>query len=73
MGSFAPEYTQTNQGVIVPTRRSIEEIEAEQIAKANSANTSGGGKGKSLLQKIDPLGSKLMDKDPLTKALKKLF
>lgn len=73
MSSFAPGYTQTNPGITVPTRRSIDEIESEQNANATANQKTGGGGGKSLLDRLDPLGSKLSKKDPLTKALKKLF
>lgn len=79
---FAPEYTQTHQGVVVPEARTMAQLTAEYDkseadAKAAASNNpeAFGGKGKdtSLLDKIDPIGAKLGKKDPVRKAIGKLF
>lgn len=61
VGGFAPEYQQTNAGITLPTRRSIDEIEAAN-APVPTPGSGGGKKGKGLLEKIDPLGSKILGK-----------
>lgn len=61
---FSPGYTQTNAGVVVPTKPDPD---------GTQSSGSGGGGGSSTLDKIskvDPLGGKLMKKDPI---MKKLF
>lgn len=79
LGDFAPEYTQTNGPIVVPEGSSVAKIEdaynKEQAAidAANSTGNGGGGGGKSLLDKLDPLGAKIGKKDPVRKAISKLF
>lgn len=64
VNQFAPEYSQTNAGIVVPEARTVSDIEADYNkadALNNPAQVSSGG-GKSLLQKIDPLGSSILKK-----------
>lgn len=76
VNQFAPEYSQTYQGVQVPDAKTMSDLEMEYNAseERNTPTSTGssGGKG-SLLDKIDPLGAKLGKKDPVRNALKKLF
>lgn len=58
--SFAPEYQNTNTGVVLPQQTNINDVE-QQVAPA-TAQTGGGKKGKGLLEKIDPLGAGLLKK-----------
>lgn len=80
LGEFAPDYQQTHNGIVVPDANSVAKIsdaydkEQQAINQANGANSgSGGGGSKSFLDKIDPLGAALGKKDPVRKALSKLF
>lgn len=61
MGSFAPEYQQTNTGVVLPQQTDINQVE-QQVAPTAQKTGGGGSGGKGLLEKIDPLGSKLLKK-----------
>ena len=80
LGAFAPEYAQTNGNIVVPEARTIGQMADEydktqaKIDAANGANQGqGGGKSGSLLDKLDPIGAALGKKDPVRKALSKLF
>ena len=76
VNQFAPEYTQTNGDIVVPETKTMSDLETEYNASEakNAPASSGGSGGKgSILDKIDPLGAVLGKKDPVRKALKKLF
>ena len=69
VNQFAPEYSQTYQGIQVPNAKTVSDFEAEYNAvdAVNNPATTGSKSGKSTLEKIDPLGSGII------KGLKKLF
>ena len=73
VNQFAPEYSQTYQGIQVPESKTMSDLEAEynKDEAINNPQGSNGGKsgGKHILDKINPLGKI----DPVHKALKKLF
>ena len=80
VSQFAPQYTQDSKGIVVPEVRTMAQLESDynksQAAVNGTANPeSFGGKGSSgsLLDKLDPIGAKLGSKDPVRKALGKLF
>lgn len=80
VSKFAPEYTQTNTGIVVPEEKTMAQLSAEydksEAAASGAANPEAfGGKGnsKSLLDTLDPIGAKLGKKDPVRKAISKLF
>lgn len=76
LGQFAPEYAQTNQGIVVPEARTVSDITTEydaSEARNNPEVAKASGGGKNLLDKIDPLGAALGKKDPVRNAIKKLF
>ena len=76
VNQFAPEYSQTYQGVQVPNAKTMSDLETEYNTSesANTPASSGGSGGKgNMLDKIDPLGAAIGKKDPVRKALKKLF
>lgn len=69
VNQFAPEYSQTNAGIVVPEARTMSDLEAEYNASEakNNPVTQGSKSGKSTWEKIDPLGSGII------KGLGKLF
>lgn len=79
MSQIDPNYTQTQQGIVVPEANSVASIsnaydkEQAAIDAANGVSSGGGGNKKSTLDKIDPIGAVLGKKDPVRKALSKLF
>ncbi len=54
VGNFAPTYTQDNAGIVMPDKPDAEEAFKAPEAEASSS------KKKSTLEKIDPLGSKIL-------------
>ena len=69
VNQFAPEYSQTYQGIQVPEAKTMSDLEAEYNASdaKNNPVSSGSKSGKSTWEKIDPIGSGII------KGLGKLF
>lgn len=70
VSTFAPDYAGDNSRIVVPNRPDINQMINEVVPQEVVTS---GGKKKSLLDTLDPIGGKLGKIDPVRKALGKLF